>query len=162
MARGAATYEMLARSTWANIRLRNELVNGKEGYWTTHQPGDEVMTIFDAAQRYRAEGVPLIALAGKEYGLGSSRDSAVKGPWLLGVKAVIAGSYERIHRSNLVSMGILPLQYLPSESRESRGLSPHSHPMRRKDRASFPTRFCPSDLPPVWSVRPASRADELG
>ncbi len=116
-------YEMLARSTWANIRLRNELASGKEGYWTTHQPSGEVMTIFEAAQRYRAEGVPLIALAGKEYGSGSSRDSAVKGPWLLGVKAVIAESYERIHRSNLVSMGILPLQYLPGEGRESLGLS---------------------------------------
>lgn len=118
-----SNYEMLARSTWANIRLRNELANGKEGYWTTHQPSGEVMTIFDAAQRYRAEEVPLIALAGKEYGSGSSRDSAVKGPFLLGVKAVIAESYERIHRSNLVSMGILPLQYLPGESRESLGLS---------------------------------------
>ena len=116
-------YEILARSTWANIRLRNELANGKEGCWTTHQPSGEVMTIFDAAERYRAEGVPLIALAGKEYGTGSSRDSAVKGPLLLGVKAVIAESYERIHRSNLVSMGILPLQFLPGESRESLGLS---------------------------------------
>jgi aconitate hydratase len=116
-------YEVLVRSTWANIRLRNELANGKEGYWTTHQPSGEVMTIFDAAERYRAEGVPLIALAGKEYGSGSSRDSAVKGPFLLGVKAVIAESYERIHRSNLVSMGILPLQFLPGESRESLGLS---------------------------------------
>jgi aconitate hydratase len=116
-------YEILARSTWANIRLRNELANGKEGYWTTHQPSGDVMTIFDAAERYRSEGVPLIALAGKEYGSGSSRDSAAKGPFLLGVKAVIAESYERIHRSNLVSMGILPLQYLPGESRESLGLS---------------------------------------
>lgn len=116
-------YEILARSTWANIRLRNELANGKEGYWTTHQPSGDMMTIFDAAERYRAEGVPLIALAGKEYGTGSSRDSAAKGPLLLGVKAVIAESYERIHRSNLVSMGILPLQFLPGESRESLGLS---------------------------------------
>lgn len=116
-------YEILARSTWANIRLRNELANGKEGYWTTHQPSGEDMTIFDAAERYRAEGVPLIALAGKEYGTGSSRDTAVKGPLLLGVKAVIAESYERIHRSNLVSMGILPLQFLPGESRQTLGLS---------------------------------------
>ncbi|MBV9228041.1 MAG: aconitate hydratase AcnA, partial [Chloroflexi bacterium] len=116
-------YEVLARSTWANIRLRNELANGKEGYWTTHQPGGDIMTIFDEAEHYRAEGVPLIALAGKEYGTGSSRDTAAKGPLLLGVKAVIAESYERIHRSNLVSMGILPLQYLPGENRQSLGLT---------------------------------------
>ena len=116
-------YEVLARSTWANIRLHNELANGKEGFWTTHQPSGDVMTIFDAAERYRDEGVPLIALAGKEYGSGSSRDTAVKGPFLLGVKAVIAESYERIHRSNLVSMGILPLQYLPGETCQSLGLT---------------------------------------
>ena len=116
-------YEVLARSTWANIRLRNELANGKEGYWTTHQPSGELMNIFDAAERYRAEGASLIALAGKEYGSGSSRDTAAKGPFLLGIKAVIAESYERIHRSNLVSMGILPLQYLPSETCQSLGLT---------------------------------------
>lgn len=116
-------YEVVARSTWANIRLRNDLAHGKEGSWTTHQPSGDLMTIFDAAQRYRAEGIPLIALAGKEYGTGSSRDSAAKGPTLLGVKAVIAESYERIHRSNLVSMGILPLQYLPGENRQALGLS---------------------------------------
>lgn len=81
------------------------------------------MPIYDAAERYRSEGVPLIVLAGKEYGTGSSRDSAAKGPWLLGVRAVLAESYERIHRSNLVSMGILPLQYLPGENREALGLS---------------------------------------
>ena len=116
-------YEIVMRSTWANIRLRNELAPAKEGSWTTHQPSGELMTIFDAAMRYRKEEVPLIALAGKEYGNGSSRDTAAKGPSLLGVKAVIAESYERIHRSNLVSMGILPLQYQPGESRQSLGLT---------------------------------------
>jgi aconitate hydratase len=116
-------YEVVARSTWANIRLRNDLAHGKEGSWTTHQPDGDLMTIFEAAERYQAEGVPLIALAGKEYGTGSSRDSAAKGPMLLGVKAIIAESYERIHRSNLVSMGILPLQYLPGENRQTLGLS---------------------------------------
>lgn len=116
-------YQVVMRSTWANIRLRNELASGKEGSWTTHQPSGELMTVFDAAERYRAECVPLIALAGKAYGNGSSRDTAAKGPSLLGVKAVIAESYERIHRSNLVSMGIVPLQYLSGENRHTLSLS---------------------------------------
>jgi aconitate hydratase len=116
-------YEMVARSTWANVRLRNELASGKEGFWTTHQPSGDLMPIYDAAERYRAEGVPLIALAGKEYGTGSSRDTAAKGPWLLGVRAVIAESYERIHRANLVSMGIIPLQFFPGENRQTLGLT---------------------------------------
>ena len=115
--------EVIARSAWANVRLRNALADGKEGFWTTHQPSGDLMPIYDAAERYRAEGVPLIALAGKEYGTGSSRDSAAKGPWLLGVRAVIAESYERIHRANLVSMGIVPLQYLPGENRQALGLT---------------------------------------
>ena len=114
---------MVARSAWANVRLRNALAEGQEGYWTTHQPSGELLSIYDAAERYRAEGAPLIALAGKEYGTGSSRDSAAKAPWLLGVRAVIAESYERIHRANLVSMGIVPLQYLPGENRQTLGLT---------------------------------------
>ncbi|HEX6061560.1 MAG TPA: aconitase family protein, partial [Candidatus Limnocylindria bacterium] len=114
-------HEVLVRGTFANIRLRNRLVPDHEGYWTKHLPDGEVLTIFDAAERYRAEGTPLIVIAGKEYGSGSSRDWAAKGPALLGVRAVIAESYERIHRSNLVGMGILPLE-LPA-SMASLGLS---------------------------------------
>ena len=111
------------RGTFANVRLRNLLVPGSEGTWTVHVPSGEEMTIFDASQRYLSEGTPLIVLAGKEYGTGSSRDWAAKGPNLLGVKAVIAESYERIHRSNLLMLGILPLQFLPGENRESLGLT---------------------------------------
>jgi aconitate hydratase len=116
-------HEVMVRGTFANVRLRNQLVPGSEGTWTMHLPDGEEMTIFDAAMRYRAEGVPTIVLAGKEYGSGSSRDWAAKGPNLLGVRAVIAESYERIHRSNLLMMGILPLQFLDGETRESLGLS---------------------------------------
>jgi aconitate hydratase len=116
-------HEVLMRGTFANIRLRNLLAPGKEGYWTTHLPDGEEMTIFDASMRYQQDGTPLIILAGKEYGSGSSRDWAAKGPLLLGINAVIAESYERIHRSNLVGMGILPLQFQPGESRESLGLT---------------------------------------
>ncbi len=118
-------HEVMMRGTFANIRLRNLLAPGKEGYWTTHLPDGEQMTIFDASMRYQREGTPLIALAGKEYGSGSSRDWAAKGPLLLGIRATIAESYERIHRSNLVGMGILPLQFQPGESRESLGLTGH-------------------------------------
>jgi len=113
----------MVRGTFANVRLRNLLVPGSEGTWTMHVPSGEEMTIFDASQRYLAEGTPLIVLAGKEYGTGSSRDWAAKGPNLLGVKAVIAESYERIHRSNLLMLGILPLQFLAGENRESLGLT---------------------------------------
>jgi aconitate hydratase len=115
-------HEVLVRGTFANIRLRN-LLTSREGYWTTHLPDAKEMTIFDASERYRAEGVPLVAIAGKEYGSGSSRDWAAKGPLLLGIRAVIAESFERIHRSNLVGMGILPLEFLPGESLRSLGLS---------------------------------------
>ena len=111
------------RGTFANVRLRNLMVPGSEGTWTVHVPSGEEMTIYDAAQRYLADGTPLIAIAGKEYGSGSSRDWAAKGPRLLGVRAVIAESYERIHRSNLLMMGVLPLQFMPGDSRESLGLS---------------------------------------
>jgi aconitate hydratase len=116
-------HEVMVRGTFANVRLRNLLVPGSEGTWTVTLPSGEETTIFEAAERYLAGGVPTIVLAGKEYGSGSSRDWAAKGPNLLGVRAVIAESYERIHRSNLLMMGILPLQYLPGESRESLGLS---------------------------------------
>src|SRR5581483_11968106 len=105
----------------ANVRLRNLLVPGSEGTWTVHVPSGEEMTIFDAAERYR--GTPLVVLAGKEYGTGSSRDWAAKGPLLLGVRAVIAESFERIHRSNLVGMGVLALEFLPGENRKSLGLT---------------------------------------
>jgi aconitate hydratase len=116
-------HEVMVRGTFANIRLRNLLVPGSEGTWTVHVPSGEEMSIFDAAQRYLADGTPLIVLAGKEYGSGSSRDWAAKGPNLLGVRAVIAESYERIHRSNLLMMGVLPLQFLDGETRESLGLT---------------------------------------
>jgi aconitate hydratase len=116
-------HEVMMRGTFANIRLRNQLTPDAEGNVTEHLPSGERMSIFDASERYRAEGVPLVVLAGKEYGSGSSRDWAAKGPYLQGVRAVIAESYERIHRSNLVGMGILPLQYLPGESAASLGLT---------------------------------------
>jgi aconitate hydratase len=116
-------HEVMVRGTFANVRLRNQLVPGSEGTWTVHLPSREEMTIFEASQRYLAEGTPLIVLAGKEYGSGSSRDWAAKGPNLLGVRAVIAESYERIHRSNLLMMGILPLQYADGENAESLALS---------------------------------------
>jgi aconitate hydratase len=116
-------HEVMVRGTFANVRLRNLLVPGSEGTWTVHLPSGEETTIFEAAERYRSESVPLIVLAGKEYGSGSSRDWAAKGPKLLGVRAVLAESYERIHRSNLLMMGVLPLQFLSGENRESLGLT---------------------------------------
>jgi aconitate hydratase len=116
-------HQMMMRGTFANVRLQNRLAPGTEGPRTTHLPEGETTTIYDAALRYRAEGVPLIVIAGKEYGSGSSRDWAAKGPALLGVRAVIAESYERIHRSNLVGMGILPLQFATGESADSLGLT---------------------------------------
>ncbi len=115
-------HEVMMRGTFANVRLRNELAPGTEGSWTTCFLDGERMSIFAAAQRYREAGVALVVLAGREYGTGSSRDWAAKGPSLLGVRAVIAQSYERIHRSNLVGMGILPLQFLPGDSAQSLGL----------------------------------------
>jgi aconitate hydratase len=116
-------HEVMVRGTFANVRLRNLLVPGSEGTWTVHVPSGEEMTIYDAAERYAAEGVPLIVLAGKEYGSGSSRDWAAKGPYLLGVRAVIAESYERIHRSNLLMSGIVPLQFMDGENLTTLGLS---------------------------------------
>ena len=115
-------HEVMVRGTFGNIRLRNKLVE-REGYWTRHFPGGDELSIYDASERYRAEGVPLIVIAGKEYGSGSSRDWAAKGPLLLGVRAVIAESFERIHRSNLVGMGILPLVFAAGENPQSLGLT---------------------------------------
>jgi aconitate hydratase len=116
-------HEVMVRGTFANVRLKNLLVSGSEGTWTVHVPSGEEMTIYEASQRYLAEGTPLVVLAGKEYGSGSSRDWAAKGPNLLGVRAVIAESYERIHRSNLLMMGILPLQFMDGENPDTLGLS---------------------------------------
>ena len=116
-------HEVMVRGTFANVRLRNLLVPGNEGTWTVHLPDGEEGTIVDVADRYRAEGVSTIVIAGKEYGSGSSRDWAAKGPNLLGVRAAIADSYERIHRSNLLMMGIAPLQFMPGENAESLGLT---------------------------------------
>jgi aconitate hydratase len=116
-------HEVMMRGTFANIRLRNQLVPGTEGGWTVHLPDREQMSIYDAAMKYQTENIPLVIIAGKEYGSGSSRDWAAKGPCLLGVRAVLAESFERIHRSNLVGMGILPLQFRDGENRETLGLT---------------------------------------
>jgi aconitate hydratase len=116
-------HEVMVRGTFANVRLRNRIAPGTEGGWTTYQPSGELMTIYEASMRYQQAGVPLLVIAGKEYGSGSSRDWAAKGTLLLGVKAVIAESFERIHRSNLVNMGVLPLQFRPGESAASLNLT---------------------------------------
>jgi aconitate hydratase len=116
-------HEVMVRGTFANVRLRNRLVAPKEGGWTRHFPSGETVPIFEAAERYRAAGTPLVVLAGRDYGQGSSRDWAAKGPRLLGVRAVVAESFERIHRSNLVGMGVVPLAFRPGESAESLGLT---------------------------------------
>jgi aconitate hydratase len=114
---------VMARATFANIRLKNLMLPGVEGGVTLHLPSGERMDIFDAAERYKKDGVPLVVIAGKEYGSGSSRDWAAKGPMLLGVRAVIVESFERIHRSNLIGMGVLPLQFKPGQNAESLGLT---------------------------------------
>ena len=115
--------DVMSRGTFANIRLVNKFMGGKPGPKTIHHPSGETMDIFDAAQLYQQTQTPLIILTGKDYGCGSSRDWAAKGPFLLGVKAVIAESYERIHRSNLVGMGIIPFQYLSGQTAQNLGLS---------------------------------------
>ena len=127
----------MMRGTFANIRIKNEMVPGIEGGITKHMPDGEVMPIYDAAMRYKAEGMPLVVIAGKEYGTGSSRDWAAKGTNLLGVRAVIAETYERIHRSNLVGMGVLPLQFVEATVppvRRDRDL--HDHRRRRAPAAA--------------------------
>jgi len=116
-------HEVMVRGTFANIRLKNRIVEGVEGGFTRHFPDGEQLSIYDASMRYQAEGVPLVVIAGREYGSGSSRDWAAKGSALLGVRAVIAESYERIHRSNLVALGVLPLQFAEGESAESLGIA---------------------------------------
>jgi len=118
-------HEVMMRGTFANIRLRNQLAPGTEGGWTRHQPTDVEMSIFEAAEIYKKEGTPLVVIAGSQYGTGSSRDWAAKGTTLLGVKAVIVESYERIHRSNLVGMGVIPLQFKAGENADSLGLTGH-------------------------------------
>src|SRR6185436_2182776 len=116
-------HEVMMRGTFANTRLRNQMAPDTEGGFAVHLPDKTQTTIFDASMQYQREGVPLMILAGKEYGSGSSRDWAAKGPRLLGIQAVLAEGYERIHRSNLVGMGILPLQFLPGQNVESLGLT---------------------------------------
>jgi aconitate hydratase len=116
-------HQVMMRGTFGNVRLRNELTPAREGDWTVHLPDGQEMRIYDASQRYNADGTPLVVIAGKEYGSGSSRDWAAKGTLLLGIKATLAESYERIHRSNLVGMGVLPLQFKPGEDRRSLGLT---------------------------------------
>ena len=145
-------HEVMMRGTFGNIRLRNKLVEGKEGPYTVHLPDGETTFIYDAAMRYRADGVPLVLIAGKEYGSGSSRDWAAKGTTLLGIRAVIAESYERIHRSNLVGMGVLPLQFLPGESAATLGLT---------GRESF-TIAGMADLAPRQTVTVLARSDDDG
>jgi aconitate hydratase len=113
----------MMRGTFANIRLKNQLCGGKEGGITRYLVSGEEMSIYDASMKYQASHIPLVVLAGKEYGTGSSRDWAAKGTLLLGIKAVIAESYERIHRSNLVGMGVLPLEFMPGESHQTLGLT---------------------------------------
>ncbi|PIQ82584.1 MAG: aconitate hydratase AcnA, partial [Candidatus Omnitrophica bacterium CG11_big_fil_rev_8_21_14_0_20_64_10] len=143
---------VMARGTFANVRFKNQLAPGSPGWWTTHQPDGEKMSIYDAAEKYRAEGVPLIVLAGKEYGSGSSRDWAAKGPALLGIRAAIAESFERIHRSNLIGMGILPLEFKAGESVASLGLT-------GKERFSIPGL---SDSIQPGQVVAVEAADESG
>jgi aconitate hydratase len=117
----------MTRGTFGNIRLRNQMAPGTEGGWTTYLPTGEVMPIFDASEKYKADNTPLLVIAGKEYGTGSSRDWAAKGAILLGIKAVMAENYERIHRSNLVGMGVLPLQFKEGENAQSLGLTGQEH-----------------------------------
>ncbi len=142
---------VMTRGTFANIRLRNQLAPGTEGCFTTHLPTGETTSIYEAAMRYRAAGTPLLVLAGKEYGSGSSRDWAAKGPALLGIRAALAESFERIHRSNLVGMGILPLQYKPGESRETLGLT---------GRETFDLPDLNDDLKPLQDLTVTARGDD--
>jgi aconitate hydratase len=144
-------HEVMMRGTFGNIRLKNRLVPGVEGGYTVHFPDGAQMSIYDAAMKYQAEGVPLIVLAGKEYGTGSSRDWAAKGSILLGVKAVIAETYERIHRSNLVGMGVLPLQFMQGENYESLGLD---------GRETFDILDLEASLDPVSDVTIRARKDD--
>ncbi|MFI5262628.1 MAG: aconitate hydratase, partial [Candidatus Limnocylindrales bacterium] len=147
-------HEVMMRGTFGNIRLRNALADGREGPYTTHQPSGDAMFLYDAAMRYQAEEVPLLVVAGREYGSGSSRDWAAKGTRLLGVKAVLAQSYERIHRSNLVGMGVLPLEFLPGESAASHGLDGHE----RYDITGLAAGLTPHQRVTVQVTDPGGRA----
>ena len=160
-------HEVMMRGTFANIRLRNLLAPGTEGGVTVHVPSGEQMSIYDAAMRYKAEGTPLVVLAGKEYGTGSSRDWAAKGTMLLGVKAVIAESFERIHRSNLIGMGVLPLQFRDGETAQiarpdrPRKLRDHRAEWRRREagddrRDACDRRADTASKPACASTRPRS------
>ena len=120
-------HEIMMRGTFGNIRIKNKLVEGKEGNWTEYLPTGEQTSTYEAAMRYQGDGTPLLVLAGKEYGSGSSRDWAAKGTSLLGVRAVVTESYERIHRSNLIGMGVLPLQFQSGQSAASLGLTGREH-----------------------------------
>jgi aconitate hydratase len=146
-------HEVMIRGTFGNIRLRNLLVPGSEGSWTNYFPANEQMTIFDASSKYLERGTPLIVLAGREYGTGSSRDWAAKGTTLLGVRAVLAESYERIHRSNLVGMGVLPLQFMDGESVDSLGL---------KGDETFSVEDLDDSLKPGQTVRVVAMDNEGG
>jgi len=139
-------HEVMVRGTFANVRLRNQLAPGTEGGFTVHVPDGAPATIYDAAMQYKREGVPLIVIAGKEYGSGSSRDWAAKGSLLLGVRAVLAQSYERIHRSNLVGMGVLPLEFMAGESASSLGLTGHEEYHIRGVEALTTDRPLPLDV----------------
>jgi aconitate hydratase len=144
-------HEVMVRGTFANVRLRNQLAPGTEGGWTAFLPGGDVMSIYDASVKYREAGVPLVVIAGKEYGSGSSRDWAAKGPMLLGVRAVIAESFERIHRSNLVNMGVLPLQFKPGDTAATIGLTGHE---------TYDLAGAGAALAPRGVVRVTARADD--
>jgi aconitate hydratase len=146
-------HEVMVRGTFANVRLRNQIAPGTEGGWTRYLPGGEVMTIYDASERYRTAGVPLLVIAGKEYGSGSSRDWAAKGTQLLGVRAVIAESFERIHRSNLVNMGVLPLEFKAGQNAAS---------LKLTGTESFDLVGVAGDLRPGGDVRVIARADGGG
>jgi aconitate hydratase len=152
-----ANHEVMIRGTFANLRLRNELLPGREGGFTRHQPSGEIMTVFRAAERYRAEGQPVIVVAGRNYGCGSSRDWAAKGTRMLGVRAVIAQSFERIHRSNLVGMGVLPLEFAPGMSRHSLALTGEE----TFDIADFSAAFTPGSLVPVRLNRANGRSETI-
>jgi aconitate hydratase len=150
-------HEVMMRGTFANVRLRNQLAPATEGGWTAYQPDGEVMTIYDAAIKYKAAGVPLLVIAGKEYGSGSSRDWAAKGTLLLGVTAVIAESFERIHRSNLVNMGVLPLQFEPGVTAASLGLTGRE----QYDLTGVAHSLRPGGIIAVRARGPADEGDKL-
>jgi aconitate hydratase len=151
-------HEVMVRGTFANVRIKNKMVPGTEGGLTVHVPSGERMAIFDAAARYASERTPLVVLAGKEYGSGSSRDWAAKGPALLGVKAVIAESYERIHRSNLVGMGILPLEFPAGKGAEALGLDGTETLSISGLAASFRPGAAPARTVKVTAVKPDGKS----